>query len=253
MLKDLRVVETAAVLAGPAVGMFFAELGAQVVKIENKRAGGDITRKWKLPGEDHNSPVSAYFSSVNWGKEHRFLDLSDATDRKAFDALVAEADVLVTNHLADDAAKLGLQPERLRALNPKLVHGHIRGYAGEAHAARVRRGVAGRDGLPQQHDRYRHGPPGQAAHRDDRRAGGAPAEGRPPAGPAPARAHRPRGHVEVALEEAALTGLINQACNWLMAHQVARPSARCTEHRALRRRSVHLRRRRTARARGGYQ
>ena len=65
MLNDLLVIETAGVLAGPAVGMFFAELGATVIKLENQRAGGDVTRKWKLPTEDLRSPVSAYFSSVN--------------------------------------------------------------------------------------------------------------------------------------------------------------------------------------------
>ena len=46
--KGLKVVELASVLAGPAVGMFFSELGAQVIKIENK-SGGDVTRSWKNP------------------------------------------------------------------------------------------------------------------------------------------------------------------------------------------------------------
>ena len=46
--KDLLVVELASVLAGPAVGMFFAELGAKVIKIENKVTEGDVTRRWKL-------------------------------------------------------------------------------------------------------------------------------------------------------------------------------------------------------------
>ncbi len=87
-MQDILVLETAAVLAGPAVGMFFAELGARVIKIENKRAGGDVTRRWKLPSEDPASPVSAYFSSVNWGKEHRWLDLKDPTDRVVFDRTV---------------------------------------------------------------------------------------------------------------------------------------------------------------------
>ena len=44
MLKDLLVIETAGVLAGPAVGMFFAELGATVIKLENQRAGGDVSK-----------------------------------------------------------------------------------------------------------------------------------------------------------------------------------------------------------------
>ena len=127
MLKDLLVIETASVLAGPAVGMFFAELGARVVKVENPKAGGDVTRKWKLPTEDPGSNVSAYFSSVNFGKEHLFLDLTDEAARAEFDALVAKADVLISNHMAADAEKLGLTRDRLSALNPKLIQGHIRG------------------------------------------------------------------------------------------------------------------------------
>ncbi len=45
--KNLKVIELANVLAGPAVGQFFAELGAEVIKIENVNTQGDVTRKWK--------------------------------------------------------------------------------------------------------------------------------------------------------------------------------------------------------------
>ena len=48
MLKNLKIIELASVLAGPSTGMFFAELGAKVIKIENKTTGGDVTRKNKL-------------------------------------------------------------------------------------------------------------------------------------------------------------------------------------------------------------
>ena len=53
--KDLKVVELATVLAGPAVGTFFSELGANVIKIENKVTNGDVTRSWKLESENKNS------------------------------------------------------------------------------------------------------------------------------------------------------------------------------------------------------
>ena len=79
--KNLKVVEFASVLAGPAVGMFFAELGAEVIKIENKTTGGDVTRGWKQSAEDPNSPISAYWCSVNWGKTHLFLDLNNPDDQ----------------------------------------------------------------------------------------------------------------------------------------------------------------------------
>ncbi|WP_409049703.1 CoA transferase [Runella sp. MFBS21] len=61
---NLRVVELASVLAGPAVGMFFAELGAEVIKIENKKTGGDMTRTWKLPSENPVFSFSAYYASL---------------------------------------------------------------------------------------------------------------------------------------------------------------------------------------------
>ena len=50
VFEGLKVVELASVLAGPAVGMFFAELGAEVIKVENKLTGGDVTRTWKTTG-----------------------------------------------------------------------------------------------------------------------------------------------------------------------------------------------------------
>ena len=65
IFKDLKVIELASVLAGPAVGMFFAELGANVIKIENKKTGGDVTRTWRLGKEDKNAPVSAYYCAIN--------------------------------------------------------------------------------------------------------------------------------------------------------------------------------------------
>ena len=222
MMRDLLVVETAGVLAGPAVGMFFAELGARVIKIENKCAGGDVTRRWKLPEEDPDSPVSAYFCSVNWGKDHRQMDLKEASDRATFDALLETADILITNHLAADAEKLGLQRERLRTLNPRLIHGHIKGFADRPDrpafdvVLQAESGYISMTGTDPEHlaklpialiDVL-------AAHQLkegillallQRASSGSGA------------------YVEVSLEEAALTGLINQASNFLMTGTVARP------------------------------
>jgi crotonobetainyl-CoA:carnitine CoA-transferase CaiB-like acyl-CoA transferase len=74
-LKGLKVLELASVLAGPSVGMFFAELGATVLKVENMTTRGDVTRNWKLAAEDPSTDISGYFSSVNWGKQSLALDL----------------------------------------------------------------------------------------------------------------------------------------------------------------------------------
>lgn len=220
-LEGLRVVETAGVLAGPAVGMFLAELGAHVVKIENARAGGDITRQWKLPEEDPRSPVSAYFSSVNHGKEHRPIDLKDPAGQAEVHALIADADVLISNHLAADATKLGLERPRLRALNPRLVHGHIIGYPHDAQrpaydvVLQAECGYIGMTGTPEAAAKL---PVAMidilAAHQLKE-------------GLLVALMQRERtgrgAYVEVSLEEAALTGLVNQASNFLMAGHVAQP------------------------------
>lgn len=128
IFKDLLVVELASVLAGPAVGMFFAELGARVVKIENKKTGGDVTRRWKLPSEDEKSSVSAYYHSVNWGKETLFLDLNHENDKSRVLALIAEADLVISNFRLASARKMGLDNDSLRAKFPQLIYGQITGF-----------------------------------------------------------------------------------------------------------------------------
>lgn len=125
---DLKIVELASVLAGPAVGMFFAELGAEVVKIENARTGGDVTRNWKMPGEDPSSQTSAYFFSTNWGKEHLFLDLRKKEDFGQVLDLIREADIVLSNFKSGSAKKLGLDFGSLRKINPKLIYASITAY-----------------------------------------------------------------------------------------------------------------------------
>ena len=126
--KDLTVIELASVLAGPSVGVFFAELGAKVIKVENDKTGGDVTRSWKLATEDKSHPYSAYYSSVNWGKESWFMDLKNEEDRQKLDQEISEADVVVANFKPGDAVKLGLDFDSLKKLNPTLIYGEITGF-----------------------------------------------------------------------------------------------------------------------------
>ena len=127
--KDLTVIELASVLAGPSVGLFFAELGAQVIKIENKRTGGDVTRKWKLPNENPDSEFSAYYHCVNYRKEVQMLDLSSEKDRTQAHALIREADVVVSNYRPGAAEKLGMDYTTLKSLNNKLIYAQLNAYA----------------------------------------------------------------------------------------------------------------------------
>lgn len=127
--QGLKVIEFASVLAGPAVGMFFAELGAEVIKIENKTTGGDVTRGWKLPEEDPTSPASAYFCSVNWGKQHLFLDLNDPADRNTAIELALTADVVISNFKPSSAQRMQVDAGNLRARNPRLIYAQLCSYA----------------------------------------------------------------------------------------------------------------------------
>ncbi|MBI3135699.1 MAG: CoA transferase [Bacteroidetes bacterium] len=130
-LKDLKVVEIASVLAGPSVGMFFAESGARVVKIENKRLGGDVTRSWKLPAEDKNASVSAYFAAINYKKEYHLVDFTNSSEFSTVLERIKNADILIANFKRGDAEKFGLDYTTLKQLNPRLIYGEISGF-GEA-------------------------------------------------------------------------------------------------------------------------
>lgn len=127
--KGLRVIELASVLAGPAVGMFFAELGAEVIKIENKSTGGDVTRKWKLPTEDKNSFHSAYFCSVNWHKRILLKDLRNESDRAEVLDLIRTADILVSNFKPASAKKMGMDYDSLQSINDRLVYAELTSYS----------------------------------------------------------------------------------------------------------------------------
>lgn len=128
--KDLKIVELASVLAGPAVGTFFSELGAKVIKIESPL--GDVTRSWKHKNENKSTNVTAYFSSVNFKKEYQTFNLKNETDRKGVYDIIKEADIVITNYKCGDDKKLGVDYETLKKINPSLIYGSISGY-GEHH------------------------------------------------------------------------------------------------------------------------
>ncbi|MEO1516563.1 MAG: CoA transferase [Bacteroidota bacterium] len=127
-LKELKVVELASVLAGPSVGMFFAELGAEVIKVENKTTGGDVTRRWKLPSEAADAPTSAYYHSVNYGKRVLLKDLRDPKEREEVLALIDQADVLVSNFKTASAHKLELAYEQICQRNPRLIYAQLHAF-----------------------------------------------------------------------------------------------------------------------------
>jgi crotonobetainyl-CoA:carnitine CoA-transferase CaiB-like acyl-CoA transferase len=125
MFENLKVLELASVLAGPSVGQFFAELGADVIKVENARNGGDITRTWKSATEETDDR-SAYFSSVNWGKRSLAIDLPK--DLAIIHKLVATTDIVIASYKPGDDQKLGVSYDQISRFNPKIIYGRITGY-----------------------------------------------------------------------------------------------------------------------------
>ncbi|MEZ4774506.1 MAG: CoA transferase [Bacteroidia bacterium] len=127
MLEDITVIELASVLAGPATGMFFSELGARVIKVENP-AGGDVTRSWRHAAESASSDITAYFSAVNWGKQSLSLDIKSAEGREVIYKLALTADIIISSFLPGTSQRLLLDADTLLKINPRLICAEINGY-----------------------------------------------------------------------------------------------------------------------------
>jgi len=215
--KGLKVVEFASVLAGPAVGMFFAELGAEVIKIEHKN-GGDLTRHWKQSNEDATSPLSAYFHSVNWNKTSIFMDLLNKTDYELAMNHISNADIVIVNFKAGDSKKFGLENSRLLEKFPNLIIGEIIGYPDSDRVAydavlQAETGFMSMNGLPET------GPLKMPIAFIDLFAAHQLKEGILIA--LLERSKSNKGSVvSVSLYESAIASLVNQASNWLNNHQV---------------------------------
>ena len=121
-LAGIRVVDLSSYMTGPLAATTLADLGAEVIKVEPP--GGDGFRGF---GHKVNG-WSALWSSCNRGRRSIVLDLKQPDDVATLKELVAQADVLVENWRPRVAASLGLEPQRLQQLNPRLVHLSITGY-----------------------------------------------------------------------------------------------------------------------------
>ena len=115
-LSGILVVDLTRVLAGPFCTMVLADLGARVIKVEAPDGGDDARRIG--PFVDGRS---AYFESVNRGKQSIALDLKDDADRGVFEKLLAKADVLVENFRPGAMKRLGYDWQTLHARHPALV------------------------------------------------------------------------------------------------------------------------------------
>ena len=131
LFSNLKIIDLSTVLAGPSVATFFAELGAEVTKIENKRLG-DVTRTWKLPSEEKDSPISAYFYAVNYKKKYTSLDISISTDHAKLIEMTNSCDILIMNFKKGDEEKLNITESILRKNNSSLIIGKISGFGNDS-------------------------------------------------------------------------------------------------------------------------
>ena len=126
-LEDVLVLDLCQFAAGPYGVQVLADAGARVVKIERPGAGDPYRHEGpRLPGGGPDDGI--YFMRFNRNKESAALDLGAPGGRRAFERLVARADVLVENFKPDSLERLGYPYERLRELNPRLVYASVTGF-----------------------------------------------------------------------------------------------------------------------------
>jgi crotonobetainyl-CoA:carnitine CoA-transferase CaiB-like acyl-CoA transferase len=123
-LAGVRVLDASRVLAGPFCGQLLGDLGAEVIKVE-RPSSGDETRAW---GPPFAGPLSAYYLSCNRNKKAITLELAKPEGLRLFHALVERSDVLLENFRAGSADRLGLGPDKLLSINPRLVLCSISGF-----------------------------------------------------------------------------------------------------------------------------
>lgn len=155
-LAGVRVLTFEAFGAGPFGSMYLADLGAEVIKIENRAQGGDATRgmgPYFLGDND-----SHFFQTFNLNKRSVCLDLKQPAGQEAFRRLVTRSDAVLNNLRGDQPDKLGLTFDALREVNPRIVCAHLSAYGRD----NERRGWPGYDYLMQAEAGYLHltGEPG---------------------------------------------------------------------------------------------
>ncbi len=130
-LSHIRVLDLSRVLAGPWAGQILADLGAEVVKVEQPGKGDD-TRGWGPPflkdEQGRDTTESAYFLSANRGKKSVTIDITRAEGQALVRRLAANSDILLENFKVGGLAKYGLDYDSLKGLHPGLIYCSITGF-----------------------------------------------------------------------------------------------------------------------------
>jgi formyl-CoA transferase len=137
-LDGVRVLDLSRVLAGPWATQTLADLGAEVIKVEQPGSGDD-TRHWGPPWHEHEGEkVAAYFLAANRGKRSVAIDFSTEEGASLLRRMAADCDVVVENFKVGGLAKFGLDAATLRAAYPRLIYASITGFGQDGpYAARA--------------------------------------------------------------------------------------------------------------------
>lgn len=131
-LAGVRVVAVEQYGAGPFGTMYLADLGAEIIKVEDPGTGGDVSRY--IPPGRHGTD-SLFFEAFNRGKRSIALDLKSSAGRSVFERLVASADAVFSNLRGDQPERLGLTYATLGRINPAIVCVALTGYGRHGPAA----------------------------------------------------------------------------------------------------------------------
>ncbi len=129
-LAGLKVLDLSRILAGPYATQLFADLGADVVKVENPD-GGDDTRRWGPPfttKSDGGRGDAAYFSACNRNKRSITVDFASKAGADLLRDLAAKADIIVENFRPGGLQKYGLDYANIAAINPGIIYCSITGF-----------------------------------------------------------------------------------------------------------------------------
>ncbi len=127
-LSGIRVIDLSRVLAGPLAGQMLADLGAEVIKVEQPGCG-DESRRYGPPFHGEQSAGgSSFFLAANRNKQSVTIDFSTAEGRRLVTELVRDADVVIENFRVGTLARHGLDYDSLAALNPRLVYCSLTGF-----------------------------------------------------------------------------------------------------------------------------
>ncbi|MVW79044.1 CaiB/BaiF CoA transferase family protein [Bordetella sp. 02P26C-1] len=128
VLEGIKVIEQGTFITGPAAAMLLADLGADVIKVEQPKTG-DPFRAFK------GGLYSPHYQTYNRNKRSIELDTKDPEDAQVFDALIQDADVYIQNFRPGTAERLGAGEDRLREMNPRLIYCAISGFGQTGPAA----------------------------------------------------------------------------------------------------------------------